>query len=189
MTTPPPDQPPPGQPPGPPPGETPREEPAAAESPAAEPAPAPAAPPPAKPKPPTTPLGRAEHETRRWRRALADRIGGTPLRRIEREMGVGRDYLRHLMSGRIEMKAKYLLGVLAVLEVPPYEFFGQLYGLARPEDLPLAEPAFPRFGELRRTGETEAVRFIAKKLVEAGIIDEETAVEWVKEFMRLKTEF
>lgn len=136
------------------------------------------------------PFERARGESGRWREALERKIrhAGLTYRDVERKLGTGRDYLRHVLSGRLELKAKHILGILAALEVPPPEFFGEIYGLVPPDAL-ADEPIHPSFTLAGRKVEKRAVWFIARKLAEAGIISEEDVAAWVAEWERGYTGF
>ncbi|MGH7561868.1 MAG: helix-turn-helix domain-containing protein [Gemmatimonadales bacterium] len=136
------------------------------------------------------PFERATKEGQKYLDALQRKIrqSGRTLRDVEGKLGTGRDYLRHLLSGRLEIKLKHVLGILAVLEVPPAEFFGEIYGLVHPDSLP-GEPIPPQFAVANRKLETGAVWFIARKLQEEGIIGAEEVAAWVAEWERGQAEF
>jgi transcriptional regulator with XRE-family HTH domain len=136
------------------------------------------------------PFERAKPESRKWSEALERKIrhAGLSLRDVEQKLGTGRDYLRHVLSGRLELKAKHILGILAALEVPPPEFFGEIYGLVPPDSL-AGEPIHPSFAVAGRKVEKRAVWFIARKLEQAGIISAEDVEAWVAEWERGQTGF
>ncbi len=140
--------------------------------------------------PPKQPYERATAEGRKYLDALQRKIrqAGLTMRDVEGKLGTGRDYLRHILSGRLEAKLKHVLGILAVLEVPPAEFFGEIYGLVRPDSLP-GEPIHPSFAVANRKLEKGAVWFIARKLQEEGIISAEEVAAWVAEWERGQAEF
>src|SRR5688500_5157940 len=95
------------------------------------------------------PSQKAEEGAREIARALQRqiRLAGLSYSEVERRLGMGRDYLRQLLAGRVDLKAKHVLGVLAAIGVEPADFFAELLGppLRAPASPPSASPFEPEF--------------------------------------------
>jgi transcriptional regulator with XRE-family HTH domain len=129
---------------------------------------------------------RAEEGGRELAEALQRRIrqAGVSYAEVERRLGMGRDYLRQLLAGRVDLKVKHVLGVLAAIGVEPADFFAELYGPP-----PLAavtartgyafDPDFPP--RLLRV-QSAALWFLAKKLRDKGVFSDDEVDAFVREF-------
>lgn len=91
---------------------------------------------------------------------------------MEDRLGMGRNYLRQLLSGAVDLKLKHLLAVLQVLGDPPVEFLANVYGVApagRPQ--PGADDLQSRAAV--RALQRSTLRVLVWKLRERGIFSEE----------------
>ncbi len=68
-------------------------------------------------------------EIRRVLRHLRDLIEDTELTQtaIEQRAGLSAGYLRQLLGGRVDLKFRHVLAVLAVLAVPPSRFWSSVF--------------------------------------------------------------
>jgi transcriptional regulator with XRE-family HTH domain len=125
----------------------------------------------------------AEEKGRRLREALRRKIGGAglSLRDVEGRIGLGRDYLRHLLSDRVDLKISHVLGMLEVLKLDPGAFFAEVYELPAPVRRP-AEPVHPQFPSSQHRTPGGAIWFVARKLKERGILTDEDIDAFVAEF-------
>jgi len=138
----------------------------------------------------------AEDKGRLLREALRQAIHakGLSLREVEQRLGLGKDYLRHLLSGRVDLKVKHALGVLEVLSLDPGTFFGEVYPPpARPAGEGPGAKAFapgsrdpfePASPERRHRSRSGAGWFLARKLREQGIFDDADVEAFVAELDR-----
>lgn len=106
--------------------------------------------------------------------ALRERVraGGLTLRAVEDRLGMGRNYLRQLLSGAVDLKLKHLLAVLQVLGESPADFLARVYGAPsaqRPQ--PAADD--PQSRAAIRAAQRSTLRVIVWKLREKGIFSEE----------------
>ncbi len=108
---------------------------------------------------------------------------GLSFREVEQRMGLGKDYLRHLLSGRVDLKLKHVLAVLEVLEVHPAVFFAQTYGYTAHPSSP-GDELYQHLPPGRRPVRSGAVWYIAMKLKERGILSAEEVDSFVREFER-----
>jgi transcriptional regulator with XRE-family HTH domain len=114
------------------------------------------------------------------------RLAGLSYSEVERRLGMGRDYLRQLLAGRVDLKVKHVLGVLAAIGVEPADFFAELLG---PPTLASVasrtgyafEPEFP--ARLLRV-QSAALWFLARKLRDKGILTDDEVESFVREFER-----
>jgi hypothetical protein len=75
----------------------------------------------------------AENQVRRWSWRLKDllRERGRTQRSIEQQLDWASGYLSHLLRpGPPALKVEHVLQMLEAIEVPPHEFFAELYGFA-----------------------------------------------------------
>jgi transcriptional regulator with XRE-family HTH domain len=70
-----------------------------------------------------------EDEVRRFARLLEAtvRVSRVPVREVERRLGMGAGTLPRIFSGKIDLKMRHILGVLAALDVPADRFFETAY--------------------------------------------------------------
>jgi DNA-binding Xre family transcriptional regulator len=68
-------------------------------------------------------------EQRRLRMVLREAVGATrrPVREIERTIGIGNGNLARLLDGRLSVRIHHLVGLAAMLEVPPGDFLELSY--------------------------------------------------------------
>jgi transcriptional regulator with XRE-family HTH domain len=70
-----------------------------------------------------------DEEVRRFARLLEAtvRVSRVPVREVERRLGMGAGTLPRIFSGKIDLKIRHVLGVLAALDVPADRFFETAY--------------------------------------------------------------
>jgi transcriptional regulator with XRE-family HTH domain len=112
------------------------------------------------------------------------RLAGLSYSEVERRLGMGRDYLRQLLAGRVDLKVKHVLGVLAAIGVEPADFFAGHFGppsLASVEARTghAFEPEFP--ARLLRV-QSAALWFLARKLRDKGLLTDGEVESYVREF-------
>ena len=116
----------------------------------------------------------------------AIRQAGLSYAEVERRLGMGRDYLRQLLAGRVDLKVKHVLAVLAAIGVEPAGFFAEHFG---PPSLASVEartgyafrPEFP--ASLLRV-QSGVLWFLARKLRDKGLLTDEEVESYVREFER-----
>jgi transcriptional regulator with XRE-family HTH domain len=75
----------------------------------------------------------AENQVRRWSWRLKDllRERGRTQRSIEQQLGWASGYLSHLLRpGPPALKVEHVLQMLEAIDVPPHDFFAELYGFS-----------------------------------------------------------
>ena len=134
---------------------------------------------------PMDPSWEPQPEGKRLAEALQRKIreSGLGYSEVERRLGMGKDTLRHILSGRVELKAKHVYGVLKALGVAPPEFFAEFYGLLTPSQV-ASQHLHPQFLPSLFRVERGAVWFIARKLKEKGILTDAEVEAFVAEFER-----
>ena len=120
------------------------------------------------------PKGLADQQVEQVARALRQRIRGRgrSLREVEEVSGMGRDYLRQLLSGNMDLKLKHVFAVLAVLEEKPAEFFAGVFGLTQ---LGEPEPLHPLFRESITAAQRSVLPVLITNLQEKGILSADEA--------------
>ncbi len=98
---------------------------------------------------------------------------------------MGKDYLRQILSGRVDLKVKHLVAILGAVGLPPRDFFADFYGRRTPP--PFHHPFGGRLvyleGPPAGAGPPNpAVAFLARRLRERGILTDEEAAGLVMEF-------
>ena len=116
------------------------------------------------------------------------RQAGLSYAEVERRLGMGRDSLRQLLAGRVDLKVKHLLGVLAAVGIEPAAFFAEQFGPpATPRyPLPSASPLHPDFAARLQRVENAALWFLARKLRDKGLLTDDEVESYVEEFERGK---
>ncbi len=134
------------------------------------------------------PSQKAEDGGRELAGALQRKIrqAGLSYAEVERRLGMGKDYLRQLLVGRVDLKVKHVFGVLAAIGVEPADFFAELLG---PPSLASASArtgyAFhPEFPTSLLGAQSAAVWFLARKLRDKGILTDDEVDSFVREFER-----
>ncbi|HEV8629602.1 MAG TPA: hypothetical protein VGV61_04730, partial [Thermoanaerobaculia bacterium] len=119
-----------------------------------------------------TPKELAAQQVEQVARALRQRIrgGGRTLREVEEPLAMGKDYLRQLLSGNVDLKLKHLLGVLAMLDEGPTEFFAGVFGV--PAGLLQPEPLHPLFRESMSLAQRSVLPNLIRSLREKGVLSE-----------------
>jgi hypothetical protein len=122
-----------------------------------------------------TPKELAEHQVEQAARALKMHVRGSgrSLREVEEQLEMGKDYLRQLLSGNMDLKLKHLFGVLAVLGEGPTEFCGSVFGL--PPALLQPEPIHPLFRETLTLAQRSVLPLLIRSLSEKGVLSEAEA--------------
>jgi hypothetical protein len=122
-----------------------------------------------------TPKELAAQQVEQVAHALRQRIrgGGRTLREVEEPLAMGKDYLRQLLSGNVDLKLKHLFGVLAVLDEGPTEFFAGVFGV--PAELLQAEPLHPLFRESMSLAQRSVLPNLIRSLREKGVLSEAEA--------------
>jgi transcriptional regulator with XRE-family HTH domain len=129
------------------------------------------------------PRQKAEDGGRELAEALKRRIrqAGLSYSEVERRLGMGKDYLRQILAGRVDLKVKHVLGVLAAIGVEPADFFAELLGPPT-----LASTAgrtgyafHPEFPATLRDVQGAAMWFLARRLREKGILTDDE-VDWFR---------
>lgn len=95
---------------------------------------------------------RSEAEVRKVAEGLKRKIreAGLTYKEVEERSGMGRDYLRQVLRGSVKLRFEHVLRLLHVLDVPPADFFAEVYGATTtPAPLPSAS-ADPKFDEVVR---------------------------------------
>ncbi len=118
------------------------------------------------------------------RRAI--RREGLSYSEVERRVGMGKDYLRQLLSGRVDLKIKHVLAVLTAIRVSPADFFAEVFGpptvgmVSRSTGYSF-QPEFPSylFGV-----QNAALWFLARKLRDKGVLSEEEIDGLMREFQK-----
>jgi transcriptional regulator with XRE-family HTH domain len=95
---------------------------------------------------------RSEADVRKVAEGLKRKIreAGLSYKEVEERAGMGRDYLRQVLRGSVKLRFEHVLRLLHVLDVPPADFFAEVFGSASPAPLP-SEPAQPSFDEVIAT--------------------------------------
>jgi transcriptional regulator with XRE-family HTH domain len=134
---------------------------------------------------PMDPSWEPQPEGRRLAEALQRKIreSGLGYSEVERRLGMGKDTLRHILSGRVELKVKHVYGVLMALGIAPPEFFAEFYGLLTPLQA-ANQNLHPQFVPSLFRVQSAAVWFIARKLKEKGILTDAEVEAFVAEFER-----
>jgi transcriptional regulator with XRE-family HTH domain len=101
------------------------------------------------------------------------REAGLTLREVEERLGLGKDYLRHVLSGRVDLKLKHVLAILAVLGLDPGPFFAEVYGSPTALAGPPRDTLQPQLGDSQVRTRSGAAWFLARKLWEHGILTDE----------------
>jgi len=119
------------------------------------------------------PAEQARSEVERVIEALKRRIRaeGFRLRQIEERLGQTRDYLRQVLSGKIELKYEHIAGILAAMKVEPMDFFAEVYGpshLRRGEEPPLYHYSYQLVF-------WSSLRAIIRELEEKGVFSKDEA--------------
>jgi transcriptional regulator with XRE-family HTH domain len=129
---------------------------------------------------PSSPDERAARETRRVLDALRQRIrlAGLSLRDVERRMGKRHDYLRQVFAGDIELRYEHIAGILAALEVPPADFFAEVYGLPSVFAPGTVPPSFPLSALLIAHG---TLSVLIWRLRDKGLISDEIVEKLIAE--------
>ena len=105
------------------------------------------------------------------RRAI--RREGMTLRQVEQALGRKGDYLRQVMSGKIELRWEHIVGILAAVGVHPVDFFEEVYGL--PSDRP-APPTVESLYELSsQLVRWSSLRVLIWEFKEKGVFSEQEA--------------
>ncbi|HVF58821.1 MAG TPA: helix-turn-helix transcriptional regulator [Thermoanaerobaculia bacterium] len=130
------------------------------------------------------PSGAAQPEGQQLAQALRRKIreAGLSYGEVERRLGMGKDTLRHILSGRVELKVKHLYGVLGALGIEPAQFFAEHYGLLTPLQAANQNhhPHVPSLSLIQ----SAAIWFIARRLKEKGILAEDEMEAFVTEHER-----
>jgi transcriptional regulator with XRE-family HTH domain len=82
------------------------------------------------------------------------KMAGINRQELDQRMGAGRGYASQVLSGRMELKYRHILGMLEALEVAPATFFGILFPPAE-EARGGPSPMERLLGQLRRIGPAE----------------------------------
>ncbi|MGH2668440.1 MAG: helix-turn-helix domain-containing protein [bacterium] len=134
------------------------------------------------------PQQKAEDGGREVAEALRRKIrqAGLSYSEVERRLGMGRDYLRQLLAGRVDLKVKHVFGVLAALGVEPADFFAELLG---PPTLAATAArtgyAFhPEFPASLLGVQSGVLWFLARKLKDKGLFTDDEVDSLVREFER-----
>ena len=119
-----------------------------------------------------TPKELGEHQAEQVARALKMRIRGTgrSQREVEQQLEMGKDYLRQLLSGNMDLKLKQLFAVLAVLGEGPTEFIGSVFGF--PPALLQPEPIHPLFRETLTLAQRSVLPLLIRSLGLKGVLSE-----------------
>jgi transcriptional regulator with XRE-family HTH domain len=122
-----------------------------------------------------TPQELAAQQVEQVARALRQRIRGTgrTQREVEQSLGMGKDYLRQLLSGNMDLKLKHLFGILAVLGEEPTEFVATVFGL--PPALLQPEPIHPLFRESMTAAQRSVLPLLIESLREKGVLSQAEA--------------
>ncbi len=122
-----------------------------------------------------TPKELAKRQVEQVSQALKLRIRGTgrTQREVEEQLEMGKDYLRQLLSGNMDLKLKHLFGVLAVLGEGPTEFVGSVFGF--PPALLQPEPIHPLFRETMTLAQRSVLPILIRSLCEKGVLSEAEA--------------
>ncbi|MGH2628752.1 MAG: helix-turn-helix domain-containing protein [Anaerolineales bacterium] len=104
------------------------------------------------------------------------RLAGLTLREVEERLGMGKNYLRQLLSGAVDLKLKHLLAVLQVVGESPVDFFVGVYGVPRLERSE-AESDDPYFRAAIRAMQRSTLRVVIWKLREKGVFTNEEAAQ------------
>lgn len=117
-----------------------------------------------------TPNETAAQQVEQVAQALKLRIrgAGRTQREVEQELVMGKDYLRQLLSGNMDLKLKHLFAVLAVLGEGPTEFIASIFGL--PAGMRPPGPVHPLFPESYALA---VIPLLVRNLREKGILSEE----------------
>lgn len=86
---------------------------------------------------------------------------------------MGRDYLRQLLSGNMDLKLKHVFAVLAVLGEEPAEFFAGVFGQPLLQGEP--EPIHPLFRESITAAQRSVLPVLIANLKDKGILSEDEA--------------
>jgi transcriptional regulator with XRE-family HTH domain len=110
------------------------------------------------------------------------REAGLTLREVEERLGLGKDYLRHVLSGRVDLKLKHVLAILEVLGLDPGPFFADVYGSAAALAGPPRDTLQPQLRDSQARVRSSAAWFLARKLWEHGILTDEEIEAFVTRF-------
>ena len=100
---------------------------------------------------------------------------------------MGRDYLRHILAGKLKLRVEHVSGVLDALGIPPIEFWIEVYGAPR-SPLYADSPDHPSFATTERLMHRSLLRRMIWKLHERGVFtreDSERMLEDLEQSERL----
>ena len=131
------------------------------------------------------PLQVAKQDGQRLAAALqrAIRREGLSYSKVERRLGMGKDYLRQLLNGRVDLKVKHVLAVLTAIGVPPADFFAELFG---PPSLAVGSRAtgFPDLPPPLFGVQNSPLWFLARKLRDKGLLTDEEINDLMRELQK-----
>lgn len=110
----------------------------------------------------------ARQQVQQVAQALKLRIrgAGRTQRQVEEQLGMGKDYLRQLLAGNMDLKLKHLFGVLAVLDVNPSEFIAGLFGYPQFN----APPPGPEFRPTLNLAQRDILPVLIRTLHKRGVL-------------------
>ncbi|HEX5761077.1 MAG TPA: helix-turn-helix transcriptional regulator [Thermoanaerobaculia bacterium] len=120
---------------------------------------------------------RGQEDARKVAQALKRKIREKALtyQQVEERAGMGRDYLRQVLRGTLKLRVEHVAAVLSALDIPPIEFYVEVYGAPR---APLYAREPPEDQGLRTTVgvvHRSLLRRTISKLKEKGIFTSDEA--------------
>jgi transcriptional regulator with XRE-family HTH domain len=122
------------------------------------------------------PEPRGAEDVRKISEALRRKIRehGLTLEQVEQRAGMGREYLRQVLRGTLKLRVEHVAAVLSALEIPPIEFYVEVYG--PPRSARYGEPDHdPTFSTTMRVMHRSLLRRMIWKLKEKGVFTPEEA--------------
>ena len=121
------------------------------------------------------PSSLVETEGKRLAEALQKKIreAGKSYGAVERRLGMGKDTLRHVLSGRVELKVKHVFGILAALDLEPKAFFVEHFGLPVSHEDVADQQRLISLIEASRRLHREGFDLIARILKEKGMLSDD----------------
>ena len=129
------------------------------------------------------PEPRGQEDARKVAEVLRRKIRehGLTYEQVEQRAGMGREYLRQVLRGTLKLRVEHVAAVLAALDIPPIEFYVEVYGPPR-ADLYPGEPAADRtYRTTVRVIHRSLLRQMIWKLKEKGVFTPEEADRMLQE--------
>jgi transcriptional regulator with XRE-family HTH domain len=136
------------------------------------------------------PEPRGAEDVRKISEALRRKIRehGLTLEQAEQRAGMGREYLRQVLRGTLKLRVEHVAAVLAALDIPPIEFYVDVYGPPRSARFAAEPDDDHTFRTTVRVMHRSLLRRMIWKLKEKGVFTPEEAdrmLEELEQTMRL----